>query len=207
MEPAFLRAVRLLPYGLGVAAVGLIVPLPNQPLGVVIGHLTALVGLGMLATGLMATHADVPWLENTRLGPAGRAFWSAGMIVSFATGLVALVTLASSAALGYDPSLQFLQLLSALDIAWAGGALFLGVRWLKGVPVAWAATGGLGLVCIWSIWNYLRVVGFTATGGWLVDGPALMRYVIPFDMAAASMAIWALWRGSVYFTAQRNPQS
>ena len=207
MEPAFLKAVRLLPYGLGVAAIGLIIPLPSPPLGVVLVHLTLLVSLGMLATSLMAVHADLPWLENTRLSPSWRAFWSAGMLVSFATGLVALASLASSAALGYAPSLQFLQLLSALDIAWAGSALFLGMRWLKGVRVAWVATGALGLVCIWSIWNYLRVVGFTATGGWIVDGPALMRYVIPFDMAAAAMAIWTLWRGSIYFTAQRSPQS
>ena len=41
----------------------------------------------------------------------------------------------------------------------------------------------------------LDVVGFTETGGWLVDGRELMRLVIPPDMAAAVVAIVMLFEG------------
>ncbi len=111
------------------------------------------------------------------------------------TGLVGLVTLASSAALGYAPSLQFLQLLSALDIAWAAAALVLGVRWLLGD--GWAAVAGslLAVVCIWSIWRYLDVVGFGPAGGWIASSDELWRYVLPFDIAAAIIALGALVAG------------
>jgi hypothetical protein len=130
-------------------------------------------------------------------------------IIALATGVVALVTLASSAALGYQPSLQFLQLLSALDIAWATAGLMLGVRLLAGDRGALAAGLVLAVICIWSIWRYLDVVGFAGNGGWLVSGPDLWRYVLPYDMAAAVMAIGALVIGlrTTQPTEQRNPQS
>ena len=51
-------------------------------------------------------------------------------------------------------------------------------------------------MCLWSIWNYLRVVGFTSDGGWQVDSGALLRYVFPFDMAAAALAIAVLIIGA-----------
>ena len=52
------------------------------------------------------------------------------------------------------------------------------------------------MFCVFSIWRYLDIVGFTATGGWKVSGADLMRYVIPFDMAAAVVAVLLLWRGA-----------
>ena len=52
------------------------------------------------------------------------------------TGVVALVTLASSAALRFPPSMQFLQLLSAVDIAWAATALVVGADRAWGRTVA-----------------------------------------------------------------------
>ena len=48
------------------------------------------------------------------------------------TGVTALVTLATTAALRFEPSLQFLQLLSALDIAWVVAGTTLAVRSLWG---------------------------------------------------------------------------
>ena len=54
----------------------------------------------------------------------------------------------------------------------------------------------LGAFCIYSVWQYLDVVGFTPAGGWLVSGSDLMRYVIPFDMVAAIVAVIVLWRGA-----------
>ena len=53
----------------------------------------------------------------------------------------------------------------------------------------------IGVACVVSIWNYLRVVGFSSDGGWLVDGAQLMKLVIPFDMAAAVVAVTVLFLG------------
>ena len=118
---------------------------------------------------------------------------SAAAIVALVTGYAALVTLATSAALRYDPSLQFLQLLSALDVAWSAMALGLGVRVLaRSNRAGLAAAIGLDVICVFSIWNYLRVVGFDPDGGWVVDRSQLLTLVIPFDAAAAIMAIGAL---------------
>lgn len=212
MESAFLIAVRLLPFGLLASAIGLGFQTSSAPLAAITVQLALIVAFGLWAVAKMARFADEPWLLETNLSPRWRAFWSGGMVVSFATGLVALITLASSAALRYDASLQFLQLLSALDIAWAGGALFLGVRWSKGTRLAWAMAIGLGVFCTWSIWNYLQIVGFGPDGAWVVDRTALMRYVLPYDMAAAFIAVFALWSGSRSFVTshpieQRSPQS
>jgi hypothetical protein len=57
----------------------------------------------------------------------------------------------------------------------------------------------VGVACVFSIWNYLRVVGFATDGGWLLDGGELMRLVLPFDMVAAIVA------GSVLFLGTRKP--
>ena len=153
------------------------------------------------------THLSIVVVSATALGwrlhaavdegffPALRRPWlaSAAAIVALVTGYAALVTLASSAALRYDPSLQFLQLLSALDVAWSAAALGLGVRVLaRSNRVGLAAAIGLDVICVFSIWNYLRVVGFDADGGWVVDRSQLLTLVIPFDVAAAIMAIGAL---------------
>ncbi|MCL1599593.1 MAG: hypothetical protein M3094_10435, partial [Actinomycetia bacterium] len=121
-----------------------------------------------------------------------------------------LVTLASSAALRFDPSTQFLQLLSALDIAWAGAALAIGVYRAASRSWAIAAAGVLGVVCVWSIWSYLFAVGFGANGSWIVSGSDLMRYVLPFDVAAATMAVVAFLfgvRARLHATEQPSPQS
>jgi len=80
-------------------------------------------------------------------------------------------------------------LLSALDIAWAGAALVIGAYRAWGTRVAATAGAILGVVCIWSIWTYLDAVGFGPAGEWIVDSDALMRYVLPFDVAAAVMGI------------------
>ena len=85
------------------------------------------------------------------------------------------------------------QLLSALDVAWSAMALGLGVRVLaRSNRAGLAAAIGLDVICVFSIWNYLRVVGFDPDGGWVVDRSQLLTLVIPFDAAAAIMAIGAL---------------
>lgn len=125
-----------------------------------------------------------------------RCFGAAAALVALATGVVALVTLASSAALRYDVSLQFLQLLSALDIAWAAAGLGIGGMWRWGPGRALVAVGALIAVCVWSIARYLQVVGFGPSGEWVVEGGALMRHVLPYDMAAALAAIVVLVAGA-----------
>jgi len=182
---------------------------PDRLLPVVTFHLGAIVTFGLGVALDLARFTDGPWF----VGMGGSWFWqrfgAMASIVALTTGVVALVTLASSAALGYQPSLQFLQLLSALDIAWATAGLILGVRLMAGDR--WALLAGfiLAVICIWSIWRYLDVVGFGADGGWSVSSPDLWRYVLPFDMAAAVMAIGALLIGlrSAQPTEQRSPQS
>ena len=157
-------------------------------------HLTALVGLGIIVDWDLARFLDNTWFDW--LGPVGRRVASGAVTVALTVGVVALVTLPTSAALRLSPSLQFLQLLSALDIAWATGATLVGVRWLAGSKAGAAAGAGVGVVCMWSIWKYLTVVGFAPDGGWLVDGSALLRYVLPYDMAAAVLAVLALAAGA-----------
>ena len=161
-------------------------------------HLSALVLLGLVAALWLAPLAGADWF----LGRAWSAWWrlvaSGVTVVVITTGVVGLVTLASSAALQFPPSMQFLQLLSALDIAWAGGALVVGAHRAWGRAAAVAAGVVLGVVCVFAIWRYLDVVGFGPSGEWIVDGPALWRNVIPADTAAALAAIavftYGTWR-------------
>lgn len=105
---------------------------------------------------------------------------------------MALVTLASSAALRFQPSTQFFQLLSALDIAWAASTVMVAGYWVWGRRVA--VLGGLAvvLVCIWAVGNYIAEVGFTPRGGWRVRGARLFELVIVYDMAVAVVAIGLL---------------
>lgn len=161
----------------------------DHRLFVVIVHLSIVVGSATALTWRLTGVLDEvhfpavarPWLA------------SATSIVALVVGHAALVTLASSAALRYDPSLQFLQLLSALDVAWSAAAFGLGVRVVaRSDRVGSAAGVALDSICVFSIWNYLRVVGFAEDGGWVVDGSELLTLVIPFDVVAAVMAIGAL---------------
>lgn len=141
---------------------------------------------------------------------SGRRFSIVGtevVQVVMVTGAVALVTLASSAALRLDPSLQFLQLLSALDIAWSTSAVLVGVRRRWGDRAGMAAGVAMAVVCVWSIGRYLSAVGFGEGGSWLVSAEALWRYVLPFDIMAAVLAITALLVGARQPMEQRSPQS
>lgn len=161
----------------------------DHRLAVVTVHLSIIVVLATALARRLTGAIDSGMFETTT-----RPWLAAAVaMVALVTGFAALVTLASSAALRYDPSLQFLQLLSALDVAWSAAALGYGVRRLTGSR-RWgtAVAVMLDIVCVLSIWNYLRSVGFEADGGWAVDRSALLTLVIPFDVAAAVMAIGSL---------------
>jgi hypothetical protein len=196
MEQAVLATVPFLGVGLLASLPLLFISWSAPPFTVVTVHLTALVLLGLLASIRLAPFAGVDWF----LGQSWSRFWrgiaSGVSVVFLVTGMVGLVALASSAALRYPPSMQFLQLLSALDIAWAGAALVVGVYRAWRLPAAIAAGSLLAVICIWSIWWYLDAVGFGPNGEWIVDASVLMRRVLPFDVAAAVMAIGALLYGT-----------
>lgn len=196
MEIALARAVRWTLAGASLSLALVFVPAPaeSQLLGYTIGHLTGLVVLGLFVVRDLVRLLDETWFGW--LGRFGQRVASGATVVALTTGVVALVTLPTSAALRFAPSLQFLQLLSALDIAWVVAATLIGVRWLAGKVAGTVAGVAIGIICVWSIWTYLRVVGFAADGGWLVDGSALFRYVLPFDVVAAAMAIIALVLGA-----------
>ena len=134
---------------------------------------------------------------------------SAASLIAIVTGFAALLTLATSAAARYEPSLQFLQLLSSLDIAWVTAALFYGAWKLWGRLPAWILGSLIVVACVGSIAVYLNVVGFTESGGWLVDAPRMMTIVIPADMVAAVVALSVLLSAGLktdQATVQRSPQ-
>ena len=165
----------------------------NNRLIVVTSHLTLLVFSAALLAMKLGPLLSAPWFGERRHA----LLWSAVSLVALVTGYIALVTLATSAGLRYEPSLQFLQLLSALDVAWTASALGLGVLLLSGYRRSGLlAALVLDVICVLSIWNYLRVVGFDAAGGWLVSGRDLLTLVIPFDLAAATISVGALVAGA-----------
>lgn len=121
--------------------------------------------------------------------PRNRRLATNVAFVVIVTGATALVTLSSSAAMHYEPSLQFLQLLSALDIAWVVARTMLAVRLLWGRIAALLAGWMMSVVCVLSIAAYLDEVGLDEAGGWLIDGEQMLRLVIPFDVVAAMITI------------------
>ena len=210
IERALLRVVPFLVGGL-IASLPLLLVTPgDSQLGWFIAQLVVLVAIGHAMTITVMNLGDEPWFEAMSWGPVTGSIISGIGLVVLVTGTVGLITLASSAALGFDPSLQFLQLLSALDIAWAGAALTIGVY--RAFSRGWAIAAGsmLGIICILSIWNYLSIVGFGPGGSWIVSGPDLARYVIPFDIVAALLAVVFFLvgvRSQVHATEQPSPQS
>ena len=208
MERAVLATVPFLAIGLVGSLPLLLVRWSPPPLTIVIVHLAVLVLLGLVAVIRLAPLAGNDWFTGQPWSPFWRLAASGISVVFLTTGMVGLVTLASSAALHYPPSLQFLQLLSALDIAWAGAALVVGVYRAWRIPAAVTAGTVLAIICVWSIWRYFVVVGFGPEGEWIVDSAALARYVLPFDVLAAVMAIAAFVFGTRrQAMEQASPQS
>lgn len=208
MERAVLATAPLLGLGLIASLPLLFVSWTPPPFTLVIVHLTVLVLLGLAASIRLAPLAGGDWFRGESWSPFWRGIASGVSVVFLVTGMVGLVTIASAAALRYPPSLQFLQLLSALDIAWAGAALVIGVFRAWRIPAAVAAGSILAVICIWSIWWYLDGVGFGPSGEWIVDATYLMQRVLPFDVAAAVMAIGALLYGTHrQVIEQARPQS
>jgi hypothetical protein len=193
LERAIGRSIRWLLAGLIITPVLLAIPTPHGSTPWILFHLTVVVTYGLSLTMRLVDDVRPPWFDG--LGPARSLLASAASLVVLVTGVVGLVTLASSAALRLDPSLEFLQLLSALDIAWVLGATSLGATFIAGRAAGWVAGAVLVAVCVWSVATYLIAVGYTPSGGWLVDGDAMWRYILPYDTAAAIIAITTLLLG------------
>ena len=170
-------------------------------------HLSAIVLATLWLTIRLTPLSDAGWF-GTVSSRTQRRFATAATLAAIVTGYAALTTLASSAALRLDPSLQFLQLLSALDIAWVVAATTIGSRWLLGENVGRGAGVAMSIVCVWSIWRYLDHVGFGPNGEWVVSGDALRELVLPFDTMAAAIALTLAWLGArAQATEQPTPQS
>jgi hypothetical protein len=210
IERALLVTVPWLAGGLLLSVPLLFVSPDDSPLGWFVAQLIGIVAIGLGLTFSVVAFGDEPWFVEAPWGQSLRSIASGVSLVVLVTGTVGLITLASSAALGFDPSVQFLQLLSALDIAWAGAALSIGVYRMSSRAWAIAAGSMLGIVCVWSVWNYLSIVGFGPHGSWIVSGSDLLRYVIPFDIAAALGAIVFFLlgvRSQVHAIEHPSPQS
>lgn len=208
-ERALGIATRWVLIGAGLSILGLAVPQPGSEgprLLLVSAHLVALTAFSIALTTRLSPLFDRPVFLG--LSPAARRLGTDAALVALVTGAVALVTLASSAALRLQPSLQFLQLLSALDIAWSTSALQTGVRRLRSPSAGLAAGVLLGVACVASLVNYLRVIGFGPDAGWIVDAPRMAALVLPVDLVAAVLAIGSLVAASRRQpTVQRSPQS
>jgi len=199
---------RLLMWGIPLSIAMFLVPAPGPDGSLLFYSLAHLMVLQIATFGFaieITALTDEPWFTDTK-----RAWLaSVASLVAAVVGFSALLTLATSAAARYDVSLQFLQLLSSLDIAWVVAALYIGARKL------WSRNLGLLLgsvilaACVGSIALYLQTVGFTESGGWLIDGDALFRIVIPADTVAALLSLTILFAAfkSVQRTEQARPHS
>ena len=205
IERALVRAVLWLVFGLLASLPLLMIEVGDDPTVVFLVHLSFLVAFGLGLTVALLPMSGAGWFAGSGWGVGTRLTASGAGVVVLVTGVIGLVALASSAALRYDPSTQFLQLLSALDIAWVTAAVLIGGQ------RAWSRTAGIiggvamGIVCVWSIWYYLDAVTFGPGGEWVVSGSDLATRVIPFDTAAAIVAV-GMFAFGTYRTSQAMEQ-
>jgi len=199
---------RLLMWGIPLSIAMFLIPAPARDDGLLLYSLAHLTVLQIATFGFaveMTPLTDQPWFTyNKRAWLA-----SVSSLVAAVVGFSALLTLATSAAARYDVSLQFLQLLSSLDIAWVVAALYIGARKLWGRGLGLVLGSMILAACVGSIALYLQTVGFTEPGGWLVDGDAMFRIVIPSDTVAAVLSLTILFAAfrSVQRTEQARPHS
>ncbi len=166
----------------------LVIPPPDDPLPTLVLHLVALTVFAATLAFHLAPLADEGWFTSGSLPVRVRAALAGVVVVVLTAGAIGLVTLATSAALRYDASLQFFQLLSAGGIAWIVAALTVGLRRRFGWRPAAAGAVIVAGVCVWSVWRYLDAVGFTPAGGWVVDGDRIASLLLPAVLGAAATA-------------------
>jgi hypothetical protein len=198
LAPAEQAAVRVLLWattGVAASVPVLVLPAPEDPLLPATAHLSAVVLFSVALSFHLASLIEGDWFSPSSLSPTARRALGGVWLVVLVAGSTGVVTLATGAAYRFDASLQYLQVLSALDVAWVEAALVIGLQRRFGPRVALAGALAMAGVCVWSIWRYLDVVGFTASGGWLVDGGEIARLILPFDAMAAVIAVAAFAAG------------
>lgn len=177
----------------------LLAPAPEAPLLTFTIDLSLLAAFAIALSFHLAPLSDEPWFSGTELGGGARSMAGGAVLVVAVAGSTGLVALATSVALRYDASLQYLQLLSSLDIAGAAAALILGWRRWWGPRGVGVAAALLGAMCVWAVWRYLDVAGFTVSGGWVVDGRRLRSLILPYNLGATLVAGW------VFVVGMRRP--
>lgn len=189
LEQAVVAAAPWLLAGLLISAPLLLIPASSDRRWDLIIQLAILVAFSLGLTWRLGPIDPEGWFADRDWSSPFRFLAVTAALVVIVTGVTALVTLASTASLRFQPSLQFLQLLSALDIAWVVAGTTLAARRLWGRWVAAAAGIAMSIVCVLSIALYLAEVGLDADGGWLVDAGQMLRLVLPFDLVAAVMTL------------------
>jgi hypothetical protein len=159
--------------------------------------LSAMLALVLVATLTVAPLTSTEWYQGSGLSAVGRLIAAGVSLTLLLTAGISIVAIAGAGALGYRPSLSYLQLLSAADAGMATAGTAIGLGWAFG-PIG-SAVGGASMaaVCVWSIWRYLSHVGFGPQGGWRVNREALWRYVYPYDIAALLVVIFSLAGGAM----------
>ena len=131
MTPAEHSAIRTMIWasaGSAAAVPLLIAPPTDDPMLPFTLHLIALTLFIVALTFHLAPITDREWFGGTSLSSSARWALGGAWTVVLVTGATGLVALATAAALRFDPSLQFLAVLSALDIAWVVAAIGVGAR-------------------------------------------------------------------------------
>jgi hypothetical protein len=206
-ETGLATATRWVLVGIAASTVGFIVDhdTDGARLVIVTAHLVVMTAAIWALTHRLAAVFDPPVFRGR--SPFAQRLATDAALVALVTGFAALVTLAGSATLRYQPSLQFLQLLSVLDIAWTTSGFYLGVRRMSGRSWAGPAAGVfMGTMCVISLTRYLATIGFGADGGWDVQGAQMTRLVIPADVIAAVLTIGALVLGARTWVRTRSSE-
>lgn len=110
IEKAILVTVPWLVGGLLVSLPLLLVDIRSDPLRGFIVQLSGLVLFGIVLSQMVVSLGSSGWFNGSGWGNITETVASGVALVVLVTGTVGLVTLASSAAMRFDPSTQFLQL-------------------------------------------------------------------------------------------------
>lgn len=190
LEDAVLDAFPFLVDALGISALGLLVPSSLPLRGRVVVQLTLISVFALYLAYRLLRRLDPVWFEGAPITSSQRAFGTALGVVVIVTGSVGLVALASSAALRLRPPTQLLQLLSALDIAWAATTVMVASFWLwNRVRVALLQGAAVVALCVFAYYRYVDEVAFGPSGAWRLRASELWEYVLVYDIAIAVIAI------------------
>lgn len=182
----------------------LFLPEPGDPLPTASIQLALILLFGLSLTFHLAPLADVPWFAGLEMGEVGRLALSWIVLISAVAVACGIAMGATSIAFRYDPSLQYLQLLAAVGLSATMSAIALGARRRLGPATALWAACLAGAACVFGLWRHLGDTGVGADGAWVIDGPGLMRLVIPYVLGAIVIAI-ALFSAGVRADGSRLP--